>query len=108
MLSLSHAGGVPQCGQPISPFGQRVSMTHFSAASSVGNMSMMAISEMPLRDTSPAAAGARRGQPCRRHSLLDLRVRVACRQRVDPGQAEVAGAVPAICFRFLAFDNGKG
>ena len=24
-------------------------------------------------------------QPRRRHSLFDLRVRVACRQRVDPG-----------------------
>ena len=41
-------------------------------------------------------------------TLLNLRVRVACRQRVDPGQAEVAGAVPASRFRFLAFDDGEG
>ena len=41
-------------------------------------------------------------------TLLDLRVRVACRQRVDPGQAEVAGAVPASRFSFLEFDDGKG
>ena len=47
-------------------------------------------------------------QPCRRHSLRDLRVRVACRQRVDPGEAKVAGAVPAIRFRFLTLGDGKG
>ena len=41
-------------------------------------------------------------------TLLDLHVRVACRQRVDPGEAEVAGTVPASRFRFLAFDDGKG
>ena len=41
-------------------------------------------------------------------TLLDLRVRVACRQRVDPGEAEVAGSVVVIGVVLLTLDDGEG
>ena len=42
------------------------------------------------------------------NSLLDLRVRVACRQRVDPGEAEVAGSVVVRGVVLLTLDDGEG